>query len=172
MSRGDDKHPNYRSRFVAREICRAGEDSIFAPTPPLESLRMVLYYAVTDFPDELRKVRDPKYSHRCQLLAIDISRAYFNAVTPMNLRTLNYLPKLEVPLVLVRSARDTCTGRNAPPMDGKASIPGHCVDCDLLRMRHRHACSGTKSDSVSARYTATALPCRDHAHRSIGSRLP
>ena len=42
---------------------------------------MVLSYAVTDFPDEPRKVRDPKYPCRCRVLAIDILRAYFNAVT-------------------------------------------------------------------------------------------
>ena len=81
VNKGDDEHPNYRSRLVAREIRMAGEDSISAPTPTLESLRRVLSYAVTDVPDEPRKVRDPKSPHRCQVLAVDISRAYFNAVT-------------------------------------------------------------------------------------------
>ena len=47
VNKGDDENPNYRSRLVAREIRMAGEDAIFAPTPPLESLRMVLSYAVT-----------------------------------------------------------------------------------------------------------------------------
>ena len=64
-----------------------------------------------------------------------------------NLRMLNCLPKLELQLILVRSSRDTSTGRNALPMDGKANIPGHFVDFDLLRGRRRRACSGTKSDS-------------------------
>ena len=60
VNKGDDEHPNYRSRLVAREIRMAGGDAIFAPTPPLESLRMVLSYAVTDFPDEPKKVHDPR----------------------------------------------------------------------------------------------------------------
>ena len=64
----------------------------------------------------------------------------------MNLSTLNDLPKLELPLVLVRSSRDTCTGRSAPPMEGKASIPTHCVDLDLLRGAASARGSGTKSD--------------------------
>ena len=40
VNKGDDEHPKIRSRLVAREIRMAGEDEIFAPTPPLESLRM------------------------------------------------------------------------------------------------------------------------------------
>ena len=70
----------------------AGEDAIFAPTPPLESLRMVLSYAVTDFPDEPKKVHDPRLPHRSQVLAIDISRAYFNAVTDEDEPTYVELP--------------------------------------------------------------------------------
>ena len=92
VNKGDDEHPNYRSRLVAREIRMAGEDSIFAFTPPLESFRMVLSYAVTDFPDEPRKARDPKSPHRSQVLAIDISRAYFNAVTREDEPTYVELP--------------------------------------------------------------------------------
>ena len=53
---------------------------------------MVLSYAVTDFPDEPRKVRDPKSPHRSQVLAIDISRAYFNAVTREDEPTYVELP--------------------------------------------------------------------------------
>ena len=48
-NKGDDVEPNYRSRLVAREIRRYGEDSIFSPTPPLESLRTILSLAVTSF---------------------------------------------------------------------------------------------------------------------------
>ena len=66
--------------LLARSVW-AGEDSIFAPTPPLESLRMVLSYAVTDFSDEPRKALDPKSPHRCQVLAIDISRGYSDVVS-------------------------------------------------------------------------------------------
>ena len=81
VNKGEDDNPNYRSRFFAREIRMAGEDSIFTPTPPLESLRMVLSYETTDFPDEPKKVHDSRSPHRTQFLAIDILRAYVNAVT-------------------------------------------------------------------------------------------
>ena len=49
VNKGDDQTPNIRSRLVAREIRTAGQDAIFAQTPPLESLRMVLSMATTKF---------------------------------------------------------------------------------------------------------------------------
>ena len=52
VNKGDDLNPKIRSRLVAREIRLPGEDAIFAPTPPLESLRMVLSHAATQFPGE------------------------------------------------------------------------------------------------------------------------
>ncbi len=87
-----DVNSNYRSRLVARETRMAGEDSIFALTPPLESLRLVLSYATTDFPDAPKKGPDPRSLHRTQVLAIDISRAYFNAVAPEDEPTLVEFP--------------------------------------------------------------------------------
>ena len=89
---GDDENPKIRSRLVACEIRMAGTDSIFAPTPPLESLRMVLSYAVTDLPDEPRKIRDPRSPDRTQVLLIDISRAYFKALTSEDEPTYVELP--------------------------------------------------------------------------------
>lgn len=47
-NKGDDINPNVRSRLAAREIHSVGEHVIFAPTPPLESLRMALSFAATD----------------------------------------------------------------------------------------------------------------------------
>ena len=74
-NKGDDENPNIRSRLVAREIRMAGQDAIFAPTPPLESLRMVLSYAATDIAGHVSHVRDPTSERRTQLLLVDISRA-------------------------------------------------------------------------------------------------
>ena len=79
VNKGDDDNPNYRSRLVAREIRLAGEDPIFAPTPPLESVRMVLSLAATDLPGEPKHDRSGDSERRTQVSIIDISRAYFNA---------------------------------------------------------------------------------------------
>lgn len=80
-NKGDDDHPNYRSRRVACEIRRRGEDPIIAPTPPLESLRTVLSLADTDVPGAANHVRDGASEYRTQASFIDIARAYFCAQT-------------------------------------------------------------------------------------------
>lgn len=54
---------------------------MFAPTPPLESLRTVLSLACTRLPGESWKVWDADHPDRMQVLLLDISRAYFNAHT-------------------------------------------------------------------------------------------
>ena len=82
VNKGDDDQPNYRSRLVAREIRRKGEDSIFAPTPPLEALRAILSLTATQefWPEDIWHA-DPGSELRLQVSTIDISRAYFNART-------------------------------------------------------------------------------------------
>ena len=81
VNKGDDDHPDYRSRLVAREIRRKGEEPIFAPSPPLESLRLIVSMAATDLPGGPRHVRDPLSPQRTQISLIDITRAYFWAET-------------------------------------------------------------------------------------------
>jgi hypothetical protein len=79
VNKGDDVEPNIRSRLVARQIRQPGEEAIFAPTPPLESLRTIISLASTDIDGRAPHVRDPASERRTQISAIDISRAYFNA---------------------------------------------------------------------------------------------
>ena len=79
VNKGDDIEPNYRSRRVAREIRRPGEESIFAPTPPLESLRTVISLAATNMLGDDKHVRNGDSEDRTQIMIVDISRAYFNA---------------------------------------------------------------------------------------------
>ena len=93
VNKGDNTCPNVRSRLVARQIRQAGEDAIFAPTPPLEALRSVLSMAATDFPDHPKHVRDGSSERRTQISAVDISRAYFNASTDEDNPTYVMLPK-------------------------------------------------------------------------------
>ena len=79
VNKGDDTNPNIRSRLVARQIRQPGEEAIFAPTPPLESLRTILFLAATNVQGRAPHVHDPRSERRIQISAIDISRAYFNA---------------------------------------------------------------------------------------------
>ena len=45
VNQGDDLNPNYRSRFVARELkaLDKSNQSYFPPAPPLEALRIVSF---------------------------------------------------------------------------------------------------------------------------------
>ena len=92
MNKGDNANPNVRSRLVARQIRQAGEDAIFAPTPPLEALRTILSIATTDFPGQPLHDRDGNSERRTQISAVDISRAYFNAATDDDKPTYVMLP--------------------------------------------------------------------------------
>ena len=60
VNKGDDTNPNVRSRLVARQIRQAGEDAIFAPTPPLEALRSIISMAATVMLGRPLHVRDPE----------------------------------------------------------------------------------------------------------------
>ena len=59
-NKGNDSCPNIRSRLVAQEMRLPGEEAVFAPTPPLETLRMVLSHAVMNFDGEPKKIFDPE----------------------------------------------------------------------------------------------------------------
>ena len=92
VNKGDNTCPNIRSRLAARQIRQAGEDAIFAPTPPLEALRSILSLAATDFPDQPKHIRNGSSEWRTQISAVDISRAYFNAATDESKPTYVNLP--------------------------------------------------------------------------------
>jgi hypothetical protein len=92
INKGDDATPNYRSRLVARDIRKTGEDPIFAPTPPLESLGTVLSLAATNLKGEKLHDREPDSPSRTQISFVDIARAYFCASTDPNDPTYVELP--------------------------------------------------------------------------------
>jgi len=47
INKGDELHPNYRSRMVGKEFNDSELDGLFAATPPLEALRLLLSWAAT-----------------------------------------------------------------------------------------------------------------------------
>ena len=68
-NKGTETEPNYRSRIVAMEVKRNSRLDLFAPTPPLEAMKMVMSNAATIAHGGKKKV----------LMTIDIRRAYFYA---------------------------------------------------------------------------------------------
>ena len=47
VNKGDALDVNYRSRLVGREFNVGRDDALYAPTPPLEALRLIVSYAAT-----------------------------------------------------------------------------------------------------------------------------
>ena len=93
VNKGDDMNPKYRSRLVARQMKAQDTSgaSFFAPTPPLESLKIVISLAATSI-GSWRVCRDPNSEQRTQISLMDISRAYFNAKVDEDVPTFVQLP--------------------------------------------------------------------------------
>jgi hypothetical protein len=74
-NKGDESNPEIRSRLVAQEIKRDKRDDLFAATPPLEAIKMLLSLAVTE------GVGYTRNNERAgmKLEFIDVKRAYFHA---------------------------------------------------------------------------------------------
>ena len=66
VNKGDDENPNYRSRLVAKEINTGANDDLFAATPPIDALKILLRIAA------YRR-------HNTNIFFADAKRAYFNA---------------------------------------------------------------------------------------------
>ena len=69
-NKGDNDHPNYRSRLVGMEFSSGADPENFASTPPIEGLRVVVSHAAT---------RSRRSRRRHKFMINDIARAYFNA---------------------------------------------------------------------------------------------
>ena len=65
------RKPDYRSRFVAKEINTGQEEGLFASTPPLEALRWLISEAATI-------KRGGRRGHKVMLIS-DVPRAFFEA---------------------------------------------------------------------------------------------
>ena len=75
INKGDEKTPEYRSRLVAKEINTHKRDDLFAATPPLEAMKLLLSLAVTTGVSHEQTRRQRGY----KLDFIDVRRAYFHA---------------------------------------------------------------------------------------------
>ena len=72
QNKGDHENPNYRARLVGREIATEKRDDLFAATPPLESMRMIISICAS-------RQRASDRSKRFVIMTNDVKRAYFEA---------------------------------------------------------------------------------------------
>ena len=64
VNKGDEKEPNIRSRYVACEVNTHKDESLFASTPPLEALRLLLSWTASGPQVRKRQEEDPQ--DRCE----------------------------------------------------------------------------------------------------------
>ena len=70
INKGDNQQPNYRSRLVAKEFNTCAQEGLFAATPPLEALRLLMSEAATEGAGD----KAPKV-----VMLNDVARAFFEA---------------------------------------------------------------------------------------------
>ena len=75
-NKGDRLNPNHRSRLVVREFNQGKDDTLYASTPPLEAMRLIVSHAATIDPENPNVRRD--------LMVNDVRRAYFYAQQKRN----------------------------------------------------------------------------------------
>ena len=69
VNKQDEKNPLYRSRLVGKEFNTHNDVSLYAATPPIEALRLILHIAATNHAN----------GAQYQVMTNDVSRAYFYA---------------------------------------------------------------------------------------------
>ena len=77
INKGDDDQPNYRSRMVGKEFNDREVDGLFAATPPLEALRLILSWAATRGSGLSSGAGANREAN--SILIADVSRAFFEA---------------------------------------------------------------------------------------------
>ena len=70
INKGDQQNPNYRSRLVAKEFNNGAQEGLFAATPPLEALRLLISDAATS---------DKHKGTEKVIMVNDVARAFFEA---------------------------------------------------------------------------------------------
>ena len=69
INKGDEESPDYRSRMVGKEFNVGSDPALYAATPPLEALRLIVSRAATT----------RRGSGKMKVMINDVKRAYFHA---------------------------------------------------------------------------------------------
>ena len=70
-NKGDSTKPDYRARFVGKEFNTGIDPTLFAATPLLEALKLLMAHAASD--------------EKIHIMLSDVKRAYFHAVAKREL---------------------------------------------------------------------------------------
>jgi len=124
-NKGDRDSPVVRCRYVAQEVAHYKDDSLFAATPPLEALRMIISDAATTGKEE-RKV-----------LLVDVRKAHLHAEAirevfvqlPPEIRRPGYCARLKRCLYGTRDAASRWEALYAARLEGMGFQRGRASAC-------------------------------------------
>ena len=147
---------------------------------------MVLSYAVTDVPNEPRKVFDPASPERSQVFLIDIACAYLNAVTPEDEPTYVELPPesgappgtcalLKRHMYGTRRAADGWQREYSSALEAMGFYQGSASAC-VLGHQEKHIVVSVHGDDFMAAGPKSALDwfetaMKDKYELTVGGRL-
>ena len=106
-NKGDTENPKVRSRWVAKDIAKWKDDSMFAATPPLEALRLLLSDLATRRRGEERRAGQRK------ALLVDVSKAHLHAFVNRDVYVA-LPPEVDEPGMCAKLVRSLYGSRGAP----------------------------------------------------------
>jgi len=151
VNKGDSEEPEYRSRLVGREFAIGKDDALYAATPPLEALRIIISHAAT-YPDE---------GPERVIMINDVRRAYFYA--KINRVVFIELPK-EDPKYgtgLLGKLRLCLYGTRDAAKVWQETLSAHLVSIVFERGRGHPSCFGTPRSTPKPLCTGTIMCHRD-----------
>ena len=126
-------------------------DGLFAATPPLESLRLILGWAATVDGGLLSAVGETGSGK--SILVADVSRAFFEA-PPKETSVWNCLRKHCKETKRHRAPLESCsrvsTGPGMHPQTGKKKLPGACANGVSKLVGLTHACTSMSRERFDA----------------------
>ena len=149
VNKGDENHPEYRSRLVAQELKRLEDrDDTFAATPPLEALKFILSLCMTE---------SACTNKRRYLKFIDIKRAHFHSpVTreiyvelPPEDHTDGYCGRLNMSMYGTRDAASNWEAKYTSVMLQGDFIPGVWNPCIFKHKARSLQCYGHGDDFIA-----------------------
>ena len=156
VNKGDETDRNYRARLVGREIAHDKRDDLFAATPPLESLRMIVSICSSN-------QNDINPGNNFIIMSNDVKRAYFYAPATRPIYIYAYLMRTVNQETITRSASSIYlyTGLEMRRKIGQRSSRRSSSRRGSSRESHRPATSFTSQSRSASRSTVTISPPRD-----------
>ena len=122
-NKGDSENPNVRCRLVGKEFRTGPDDALFASTPPLEALRLIISRAATLGID----------GKKHEVMINDVSRAYFYAKCTRDLDVELPVEDPEAHPVYIGKLRLCLYGTRDAALNWQETLSEHLIGQGFIR---------------------------------------